>query len=85
MTDDTVNPRDVTARAVAIVTVLVEDPRSEVALDILCEVPDIDEMGQLAMALAVFLAKMIREVPPPVRAAVLRQLGLIAATAPETA
>jgi hypothetical protein len=82
---DPVHPREVNSKAVAIVTCLVHDPRSETALDLLCDGVDLDELAQIAMALAMFLSSMIREVPPEVRTSVLHQLGLIAATTPETA
>lgn len=75
--------REPSTRAVAIVTALVDNPRSEIALDLICEC-DLDALGLLAMALGTMTANMIRGVPSEVQSQVLRTLGLVAADMPET-
>lgn len=77
-------PRLGMQRAVAMVTALVAGDQ-EMALDVLCESDDIDEIAEVAMALALALANMLQGVEPEVSARVLVELGRIAANAPERA
>lgn len=77
-------PRLGMQRAVAMLTALVAGDR-EMALDVLCETNDIDEIAEVAMGLALTLANMLQGVEPEVSARVLVELGRIAANAPERA
>lgn len=77
-------PRLGMQRAVAMLTALVAGDR-EMALDVLCESDDINEIAEVAMALALAVAHMLQGVEPAVSARVLAELGRMAANAPERA